>query len=226
MCASGSEWADTSFFWPVSTVFWNAAFGNWRFLMETNNAFPQTARQRVVMFLLLCLGLILFAAVAYRVENPSIVQHEERQEMPAVGGMDKMGDMAGVSSMMKKLQDNPDDVEAMRALGMTFMDMQAWDKAMSFWDMVLQKNEKDVMALNQKGFCLFELEKYAEAAELFERMLTVEQQNFHAHYNLGVIYKHYLAKPDKAAVHFQAVLDAAPDDPELMESAKRELEGK
>ena len=200
--------------------------------METNNAFPQTARSRVVMFLLLCLGLILFAAVAYRVENPSIVQHEERQEMPGGGGMgkmgdmDKMGDMAGVSSMMKKLQDNPDDVEAMRALGMTFMDMQAWDKAMSFWDMVLQKNDKDVMALNQKGFCLFELEKYAEAAELFERMLTVEQQNFHAHYNLGVIYKHYLAQPDKAAVHFQAVLDAAPDDPELMESAKRELEGK
>ena len=199
--------------------------------METNNAFPQTARSRVVMFLLLCLGLILFAAVAYRVENPSIVQHEERQEMPGggmgkMGDMDKMGDMAGVSSMMKKLQDNPDDVEAMRSLGMAFMDMQAWDKAMSFWDMVLQKNDKDVMALNQKGFCLFELEKYAEAAELFERMLMVEQQNFHAHYNLGVIYKHYLAQPDKAAVHFQAVLDAAPDDPELMESAKRELEGK
>ena len=103
--------------------------------MQTNNAFPQTARRRVVFFLLACLGAIVFAAVVYRVENPSIVQHEERQEMP--GGMGQMGgDMAGISSMMQKLQANPDDVEAMRGLGMAFMEMKAWDKSMSFWDMV------------------------------------------------------------------------------------------
>jgi tetratricopeptide (TPR) repeat protein len=192
--------------------------------MQTNNAFPLAARRWTLMFLLACLGAMLFAAVAYRVENPSIVQHEERQEMP--GGMGQMGgDMSGISAMMKKLQDNPDDAEAMRALGMAFMEMRAWDKSMSFWDMLLEKDPKDVMALNQKGFCLFELEKYAEAAEYFERMLTIETGNFHAHYNLGVIYKHYLSQPDKASAHFQAVIDAAPDDPELVGSARRELTG-
>jgi len=194
--------------------------------METNNAFPHVARRRVVFFLLACLGVMVFATVVFRVENPSLVQQEERQEMPGGEGMDKMGDMAGVTAMMKKLQENPDDVEAMRALGMSFMDMQAWDKAISFWDMILKKDANDVMALNQKGFCLFELEKYADAAGLFEQMLTLEPQNFHAHFNLGIIYKHYLAQPDKAAVHFQAVLDAAPDDPELLSNARRELTGK
>jgi len=194
--------------------------------METNNAFPHVARRRVVFFLLACLGVMVFATVVFRVENPSLVQQEERQEMPGGEGMDKMGDMAGVTAMMKKLQENPDDVEAMRALGMSFMDMQAWDKAISFWDMILKKDANDVMALNQKGFCLFELEKYADAAGLFEQMLTREPQNFHAHFNLGIIYKHYLAQPDKAAVHFQAVLDAAPDDPELLSNARRELTGK
>ena len=178
-------------------------------------------------FLLACLGVMLFAAVSYRVENPSIVQHEQPREMPGGGGMGQMGgDMAAVSAMMKKLQENPEDVQAMRSLGMSFMDMQAWDKAMSFWDMLLERDANDVMALNQKGFCLFEMEKYAEAAELFERMLTIEQKNFHAHYNLGVIYKHYLSEPDKAAAHFQAVIDAAPDDPGLIENARRELGGK
>jgi tetratricopeptide (TPR) repeat protein len=195
--------------------------------METNNAFPQTARRRALLFMLACLGVILFAAVSFRVENPSIVQHEEPRGMPGGGGMEQMGgDMAAVSSMMKKLQENPEDVQAMRSLGMSFMDMQAWEKAMSFWDMLLERDGNDVMALNQKGFCLFELEKYAEAAELFERMLTIEQKNFHAHYNLGVIYKHYLSEPDKADTHFQAVIDAAPDDPALIENAKRELGGK
>jgi len=193
--------------------------------METNNAFPQVARRRVTLFLLACLGVMIFAAVVYRVENPTNVQQEERREMPGGGSMDKMGDMAGVSAMMKRLQDNPDDVEAMRSLGMSFMEMQAWDKALSFWDMVLERRADDVMALNQKGFCLFELEQYAEAAGLFERMLGIEKENFHAHYNLGVIYKYYLEQPDTAAAHFQAVIDAAPDDPALVSNARRELGG-
>lgn len=195
--------------------------------MEKNSAFPLAARRRVVLFLMVCLGVMVFGAVTYRVENPSIVQHEEQKKMPGGEGMGKMGgDMAGVAAMMKKLQENPEDVEAMRALGMSFMDMQAWEKALSFWDMILERNENDVMALNQKGFCLFELEKHAEAAELFERMLSIEPHNYHAHYNLGVIYKYYLSQPDKAATHFQAVVDAAPDDPGLMSNARRELSAK
>jgi len=192
--------------------------------MQTNNAFPQAARRRTTYLLLACLGLMVFAAVTYRVENPSIVQHEERQRMP--GGMGQSGpDMSGISAMMQKLQANPEDVESMRGLGMAFMEMRAWDKSASFWDMLLERNPDDVMALNQKGFCLFEMEKHAEAAALFERMLTIEKDNYHAHYNLGVIYKHYLSQPEKAAVHFQAVVDALPGGSELADSARRELTG-
>jgi len=194
--------------------------------METNNAFPGTGRSRIVVFLLASLALMVFAAVVFKVENPSIVQREERQEMPG-GGMGQMGgDMAGITAMMQKLQTSPEDVETMRNLGMAFMDMRAWDRSLAFWDMVLERQPDDVMALNQKGFCLFELEKYAEAAVLFEKMLGIEPGNAHAHYNLGVIYKHYLSEPNKADVHFQAVLDAKPDDPELVRNARESLSGK
>ena len=110
--------------------------------METNNAFPQTARRRATVFLLACLGALLFAAVVYRVENPTIVQHEEQRQMPGGGGsMDKMGDMGAVSAMMKRLQDNPEDLETMRSLGMAFMEMQAWERALAFWDMVLERHD-------------------------------------------------------------------------------------
>lgn len=197
--------------------------------MATNDAFSPAARHRVLVFLLAVLGIMFFSAVVYRVENPSLVQREERREMPASrsggGGMGGMGgDMAGISAMMKKLQDNPDNVELMRALGMAFMDMEAWDKSVSFWDMVLERNENDVMALNQKGFCLFELEKHAEAGELFERMLRIDPDNHRAHFNLGVIYKHYLKQPEKARKHFQAVADSATDE-SLAENARKELTG-
>jgi tetratricopeptide (TPR) repeat protein len=212
-----------SFFWPANSLFWNAVYGNWRLLMETNNAFPLLARNRVVYFLLVSLAVLFFAAVVYRVEHPSIVQREEARQMPGGGGMDAMGDMSGLSAMMKKLQDNPDDMETMRSLGMTFMEMKAWDKSISFWDMILERVDDDIMALNQKGFCLFEMEKYAEATEYFERMLRVEPQNPRAHFNLGIIFKYYLEEPEKAVPHFQAVVDSRPDDPQLLKNAEREL---
>jgi tetratricopeptide (TPR) repeat protein len=187
----------------------------------TNNAFSATARNRALVFLLIALGVMFFSAVVYRVENPSLVRREEAREMPA--SRSDASSMAGISSMMKKLQDDPDNVDLMRALGMAFMDMQAWDKSISFWDMVLKKNEADIMALNQKGFCLFELEKYAEAGVLFEKMLAIEEQNPRAHFNLGIIYKYYLSDPEKARTHFQAVVDAAADAM-MAENARRELE--
>lgn len=193
--------------------------------MQTNDSFTQSTRQRVIFFIIACLGVLVFAAVVYRVENPSIVQHEEERHMPGAQ-KEGMGGMAGIADMMKHLQENPDDIQTMRSLGMSFMDMQAWDKALPFWDMVLKKQPGDAMALNQKGFCLFELGKFAEAATVFEDMLRVDATNAHAHYNLGVVYKHYLAQPDKAAEHFQGVLKAAPEDKELLENARRELADK
>lgn len=191
--------------------------------METSNAFPLSGRNRVVFFLLVSLAVLFFAAMVYRVENPSIVQREEAPQMPQSGGMENAGDMSGMSAMMKKLQDNPEDMETMRSLGMAFMEMKAWDKSISFWDMILERAENDIMALNQKGFCLFEMEKYSEASLLFEKMLQIEPSNPRAHFNLGIIYRYYLEQPDKAMPHFQAVLDSQPDDPELIRNAEREL---
>lgn len=191
--------------------------------METNKSFPAAARAKVLVFLLAGLIVMLFATVVYRVEHPSIVQHEERRQMPGGSEMEKMGGMGNISALMKTLQEHPEDQDTMRALGMAFMDMQAWEKSLSFWDMILKNAAPDVMALNQKGICLFELKRYAEAADQFERMLAAEPQNHHAHYNLGILYKHYLEQPDKATSHFQTVVDAQGNDTELMESAKREL---
>ncbi|GAB1410735.1 tetratricopeptide repeat protein [Desulfovibrionales bacterium] len=190
--------------------------------METTKSFPAPALSKVVWFVLAGLIVLVFSTIVYRVEHPSLVQHEERRQMPG-GDMEKMGGMGNISALMQKLQDHPEDVETMRALGMAFMDMQAWEKSQSFWDMLLKKDAHDVVALNQKGICLFELKRYAEAAEQFEHMLGIEPHNYHAHYNLGILYKHYLEQPDKAVIHFQTVIDAQVDDAELLESAKREL---
>lgn len=189
--------------------------------METNN-FPVPAQKRALTFLLGGLVVIIFASVLYRVENPSIVQREERRNMPA--GMENMGSMDNITAMMKQLQDHPEDINSMRALGMAFMEMQAWDKALSFWSMILEKEPDNTMALNQKGLCFYEAKQYPEAVEQFERLVALEPTNFHAHFNLGILYKYYLEKLDQAAAHFKIVIDASPEGHgEMVESARREL---
>ncbi|BDV00985.1 hypothetical protein TDMWS_10700 [Thermodesulfomicrobium sp. WS] len=160
--------------------------------------------------------LIGLAALAYRVEHPSIVVHEERRSVNQ-----GMGDMAEVSALMERLQANPEDQDAMRHLGMLFMQMGAWARAMSFWDMLLGKVPEDLEALNQKGVCLFQLGRHPEAAEVFSRMLQVDAQNPHAHYNLGVLYAYYLNATDTARGHFEAVVRGP--DARLAAQAKEDL---
>lgn len=175
--------------------------------------------QAVVMggrFALAVAVLIGLAALAYRVEHPSIVVHEERRGMN-----EGMGNMAEISALMERLQVNPEDQDAMRHLGMLFMQMSAWTRAMSFWDMLLAKAPEDLEALNQKGVCLFQLGRHLEAAEVFSRMLKVDAQNPHAHYNLGVLYAYYLNATDTARGHFDAVIHGS--DPQLAAQAKEDL---
>jgi Flp pilus assembly protein TadD len=167
-------------------------------------------------FALAAVVLIGLAALAYRVEHPSIVVHEERRSMN-----EGMGNMAEVSALMERLQANPEDEDAMRHLGMLFMQMGAWVRAMNFWDMVLAKAPKDLEALNQKGVCLFQLGRHPEAAEVFSRMVEVDAQNPHAHYNLGVLYAYYLNATDTARRHFEAVVHGP--DPRLAAQAKEDL---
>lgn len=160
--------------------------------------------------------LLGLAALAYRVEHPSIVVREDPSAMA-----ENMGGMAEVSALMGRVQANPEDLDALRQLAMLFMRMGAWERAMGLWDTLLAKAPQDLEALNQKGVCLFQLGRHAEAAEVFSRMLAVDGGNAHAHYNLGVLHGYYLNATDVARRHFEAA--AASGDERLAAQAREEL---
>ncbi|HKK34248.1 MAG TPA: hypothetical protein VJ934_11960 [Desulfomicrobiaceae bacterium] len=173
---------------------------------------------------LLVAGISLVAmivySVGYRMDHPSLTK---RNQAPA--GQSAMGDnpMAMVGTLMQKLQENPGDVHIMSTLGRSFMSMESFERALTFWDMILDVEPENSMALNQKGVCLFRLERFAEAVVPLEKILELDGENLHAHFNLGVLYKHYLKDEAAGMSHFQAVLDGKPDDPDLLEAVRREL---
>jgi cytochrome c-type biogenesis protein CcmH/NrfG len=177
-------------------------------------------RRAALLIAALSLAAMIAYSMTYRVQHPSLTEQNRTPSRQAGMGDDPM---AMVGALMQKLQENPGDVHIMSTLGRSFMSMQSFERALTFWDMILDVEPENTMALNQKGVCLFRLERFAEAVVPLEKILTLDKGNLHAHFNLGILYKHYLDDPARGASHFRAVLDGDPDDPALLEAVRKEL---
>lgn len=182
---------------------------------------PTSVRRVALMIAGVSLAAMIVYSVGYRMEHPSLVKRNQKHADQGTA----MGDnpMAMVGALMQKLQENPGDVGIMSTLGRSFMSMKSWERALNFWDMILEIEAENTLALNQKGVCLFRLERFEEAAKPLEQILVIDRDDLHARFNLGILYKHYLEDPERARAHFQAVLDAKPDDKTLLDGARREL---
>ncbi|MFP4083415.1 MAG: tetratricopeptide repeat protein [Desulfonatronovibrio sp.] len=180
---------------------------------------PRTMQKSVALLAIICLAAMFAASLWSRIQEPGITV--ESRSAPA--GQDQAM-MAEVTALMAEVEENPQNVEALTELAHVFMLMEAWERSYSFWRRILDIEPANELALNQAGFTLFQMERHSEAVEYFETLLEMDEDNFRSHFNLGIIYKYYLNDPDRARQHFQRILEIAPDNPQLMERVKEELE--
>jgi cytochrome c-type biogenesis protein CcmH/NrfG len=185
-------------------------------------------------FVLFCIGLCLLAifvsSVVYRLQNPGLTV--PGQAMPAAGqggaggmpGMGDMGDMAAVRELMKTLQDHPGDPETLLKLARAFAQMQAWAQAKVFLDDLLSREPDNEQGLTLAGVVAYQQEDYPAAAAVYEKILVASPDNVMARFNLGILYKHYLGRPEEARKLFEGLLALKPDDARLAEMVKKELE--
>ncbi|WP_457571603.1 tetratricopeptide repeat protein [Desulfovulcanus sp.] len=145
----------------------------------------------------------------------TLVVHKKQEQ-----SQDPMGEIV---SLMQRLEKEPDNIQVLTALGNRFMFMRVWDKAMNFWARVLAIEPENKMALNQIGVCYFELGKYPQARDTFLKLIKIDNKNYRAYYNLAILYKYYLNDNDEARNYFQKILDAHPDDQQLLEAVQREM---
>ncbi len=180
---------------------------------------PRTMQKSVAFLAVVCLVAIFASSLWNRIQDPGITV--ESRSAPA--GQDQAM-MAEVSALMAEVEENPQNVEALTQLAHVFMLMEAWDRSYSFWRRILALEPENELALNQAGFTLFQMERYSEAVQYFDTLLEMDEDNFRSHFNLGIIYKYYLNDQDRARQHFQRILEIDPDNPQLMERVKEELE--
>ena len=172
-------------------------------------------RRLVVAFLGLGLIFLFIGSVVYRVQNPGLTMQSRPTESTMA--------MTEITDLMARLDNEPNHLPTLMALGDQFMRMGAWERAAVFWRRSLAQEPTLDRAMNGLGVAYYNMDQFAEAAEQFARIVEMQPENFQAHFNLGMLYKHYLDAPDQARVHFDRVLELDPDDQELKERIRAEL---
>ncbi len=186
--------------------------------MKSGNPAYNLGQKAVLCLMGLGLAGILVASLAYRIEHPGLT---ERRGQSTPAKADEM--MSRISGLMQRIQDNPDDVEALQQLGHVFMSMQAWDRAARFWQRVLEQQPEDTHARKQLAMCFYRQQDYERAAQELKRILANSSQDHYARFNLGVLLIHFLDQPSQGRAHLQQVAGAEGAEEELRQKAREEL---
>ncbi|HWR05144.1 MAG TPA: tetratricopeptide repeat protein [Humidesulfovibrio sp.] len=128
-----------------------------------------------------------------------------------------------VAPLMARLQDDPNDKEAVSGLAHIFTKSENWEKAAPFWSKLVAAEPENIGSRYHYGFALSQLNRFPEAVEQYEAILKADPKDSAAHYYLGMINKYGLKKQDVAKKHFQQALGGNPDDRELAAEIKKEL---
>ncbi len=188
--------------------------------------------QKTILVALIGAVFIMFVgSFLYRMQGRGLVVevHQERGGMgEAMGGkggpMGMMGvDMEQLRGLMAKMQENPNDPKVLLELANTFMMMQAWDKALEFVTLADKAAPGNLDVQRAAGMVRFERKEYDLARKAFETVLKKEPGDVLAHYNMGILLKHYMKKPAEGDAHFRTVVQLNPKDQDVLKSAQEEL---
>ncbi|GFK94270.1 hypothetical protein NNJEOMEG_02112 [Fundidesulfovibrio magnetotacticus] len=189
--------------------------------MKTSAAGAFRPNKPLLGLMLLCLAGMFVWSFVYRAEHPALVASVEMRGGDPHGGE---GDpMQAVMAAMSRLQANPEDVDAMEEAAGAFAAAEMWDKALAVLEKAAVKAPDEKHILNLHGVTLFRLERPAEAAKKFERLLALEPGNFQGQFNLAAVYKYGLEDMAKARPLFEAVLANPMADMQTKRQAQQEL---
>ncbi len=183
----------------------------------------KNAPQRyVIVILAASLILMLVVSFAFRMANPGL--KIRRMPSSAMGNQAMGGQMGGIGTLMSQLKDKPNDPDLLLQLAEFFMGNQDWDNAQTFLTRALVSKPGDLRILHHFALTQFQKQQYAEAANTFQQILTVDPGSAIAMYNLGLIYGRFLNQPDKARTYLEQAAASPKVTAEIKKNAQSELD--
>lgn len=128
-----------------------------------------------------------------------------------------------LTELMRRIQANPQDAEALTEIGEAFLMTKDWARAGVFLARAVAAAPDDIRPRYMMGISLYQQSNMPEAAKIFEELLAIKDDTA-AKYNLAVIYKYHLNKASDAHALFHAIAESKEADTDTRERAKKELE--
>lgn len=198
----------------------------------TRKTTPLSGGQKLILMALIgAIAIMFIGSFAYRMKGTGLVVQSQPEQgamgegMGGKGGpMGMMGvDMEQLRELMRKMEENPNDPKVLVELANTFMMMQAWDKSLEFLTTAEKAAPGDADVQRAMGMVRFERKEYELAQKSFDIVLKKDPNDVLAHYNMGILLKHYMKKPAEGDAHFRRVVQLNPQDQDVLKSAQEEL---
>ncbi|MGJ3522448.1 hypothetical protein ACR4XJ_05380 [Nitratidesulfovibrio sp. D1] len=132
-------------------------------------------------------------------------------------------DATQVAALMKKVQENPGDKEAILELSELFSRAKDWPNAAIFWGKAIALDAGNTSSYFHRGHALLELQRFDEALADYGAIVTLKPDAYVAHYYIGMIQKYEKNAPEVAREHFRKALSLNPKDKGLVAELNKEL---
>jgi cytochrome c-type biogenesis protein CcmH/NrfG len=129
-----------------------------------------------------------------------------------------------MSALMRRLQSNPNDADALLEISEIFVQIEDWPRAEAFLTRLILSRPADARPRHLLAILQYRQQRMAEAAKTFKELLDIKEDPA-AMYNLAVIYKYHLDKRDLATELLEKILASPDADADTRQKAQKELDG-
>lgn len=142
--------------------------------------------------------------------KPTTTQHSQLFRVEANVHMRNQDFPAAERTLLRGLEESPDDVPMLDLLSYVYMQTDNGEKGLPFVDRLLKIRPDDETLLQRRGYLLLHLGKADDAVAVFDQILSRHPDDPSARMNRATA--HLAAgRPEKAAEDFKAILRRTPD---------------
>ncbi len=125
-----------------------------------------------------------------------------------------------IRKFQSALEIDPDFVEARYNLGVTYQNMEAYDKALEQYKEVSRQRQDNPTYAFAAGYCLFHTNRHRRAVGWFEKVLSLDSEHTRAQYALAVTYEK-MGRSELAKKAWRRYLEIDSDSEWAVEARKR-----
>ncbi len=123
--------------------------------------------------------------------------------------------MEQVQQLRRRVEENPDDVQAVRALANLNYDIRNWTRAAELYSRALELVPDDVDLMTDLGVCYRNLRQAQQALEVFQRARGIAPEHWQSRYNEILVLAFDLADLEAAGTAMAQLQALQPDNPEV-----------